>query len=151
MEEFNGIWAVVKVAGGQYIGKIRVPVKGVEALITEATTQDVLHEIDESGRIFMKPAYEFTMMMHQTQAGVSRVPMGVPVSLCLRDVGTYLWPTNITFFKDMEKEDSDAHKKVVEETRKSITASRTQAAGLVAATADQMPGFKIPGGPMGRA
>lgn len=126
MAEFKGLWAIVKVAGGQYIGALH----GLESAATGGGKHAVLNQIDKESRVFMKPAYEFNMLMNQTPEGIKRMPLAVPIGVCMSEVGTYLWPSQITFFDDMEEEDRNQHKKVVEAALVDITKSRAVAAGI---------------------
>lgn len=125
MEEFNGVWAIVTTAGGQFIGEINSTPDH-----ESWDENEVMEEIRVNDWIFMKPVYEFTILMGQGPHGFVRSPKGFPVSICMRDVGKWIKPTGITFFSDMEVSDQNTHKSLVEETRKSIMVSRAQAAGL---------------------
>ena len=120
MEGTKGIWAVVKVAGGQYIG----------ALPECNNELDVLNQVDERGRIFMKPAFEFSMMMRPTPEGIQRQPLTVPINVCMDEVGVWLWPSSISFFDDMSEQDQKSHKSLIEAALKDIVVSKAAAAGL---------------------
>lgn len=136
MAEFDGIWAVVKVAGGQYIGQLHVPNNEIQTTNTVMTVreptdlQDVLKGIDSSGRVFMKPAFEFSMLMKPTPEGIQRSPLTVPINVCMAEVGVWLWPSSISFFGDMKEQDQKSHKSLVEAGLKDIMVSRAAASGL---------------------
>lgn len=118
MDESYNLWAIVKVAGGQYIGKL------------DLAKRYIIREVKDTGCIFMKPAYEYNMLMNQTPQGLQRMPLAVPVSVCLEDVGVWLWPSSILFFDEMSEKDLASHKSVVEAALKDIQRSRAANAGL---------------------
>lgn len=126
MADFDGVWAIVKVGGGQYIGRLH----SSNANHEEVTRDDVLQEIKDEGVVFMCPAFEYNMLMNQTPKGLQRMPLAVPVSVCMDDVGVWLWPTSIVFFADMKEKDVFSHKSVVEAAEKDILKSRAAASGL---------------------
>jgi hypothetical protein len=135
MDENYTLWAIVKVAGGQYIGRLQPPLQ-------MGTFEDnVINTVQKTGCIFMKPALEFNMLMQQTREGVSRAPLTVGVGACLREMGAYLWPSSIAFFSHMDKRDLEEHKKIVAAAMQAIMEARAAEAGLV------FPGNKEDGGP----
>ena len=135
MSEFDGIWAVVKVAGGQYLGALQVEGNGIvrtdtSIISTVLSARDARKEVKENGCIFMKPCFEFTMLMKPTPEGIQRQPLPVPVNVCMEEVGVWLWPASIVFFEDMTENDQRSHKSLVEAALKDIMVSRAAAAGL---------------------
>ena len=120
MEKSDSVWAVVKVAGGQYIGCFN----------KHNSVTSALKQVDEGGRIFMKPAFEFQMMMKPTHNGIQRQPLTVPVNVCMGEVGVWLWPTSISFFDDMDDVDKKSHHSLMEAALKDIMVSRAAASGI---------------------
>lgn len=126
MENFDGVWAIVKTAGGSYIGRVTK----TENYSFANSWRDILEASEEGQFLFLKPAFEYTALMGATPSGPQRLPLITPVSVCLHPIGIWLRVTGFVFFDDMHEDDVKEHKGMITAAMDQLTIQRAEKNGI---------------------
>lgn len=147
----DGVWAVVHSGGKKYVGKIASYCLNEDAEVHQA----VIATLDESDTVEIDGAFELVTMAIPVRGpqgmGLSHSVHVVPVDGCLGPAKKmFLKATAIHLFEDMQPEDVERHKNLVEqfvaqleEAKRTASAAK---AGILMAGPGSLPTPNGPGG-----
>lgn len=140
----SGIWAVVHAAGRKYIGAIH----GVGWSEDTYETEAMLGMFEDKEAVLLDPAFEFHsgMMPMMTPRGpaMNHIVQVLPLDGATGPSKLRVIPEAVHLFSDMQEQDQERHKKLVESFMEQIEMSVRMAASNI------IPASAMPGGGGGR-
>ena len=140
----SGIWAVVHAEGRKYIGAIH----GVGWSEDADETEAMLEMFAEKQAVLLDPAFEFHsgMMPTMTPRGpaMNHIVQVLPLDGAMGPSKLRVVPSAVHLFSDMQEQDQERHKKLVESFMEQIEMAVRMAASNI------IPASTMPGGGGGR-